>query len=133
MNSQFITGVRRLIQSIKNQLMITEGAADQIQLILENDFTLGGKVFRITIDGKGCDGFTYATGFTNADENDTVITSRETRVHIDPFTAFYLKKGALDYGFDTQGSEDGFIVTNFDQGNFEGKFWKDNEGLEPTF
>ena len=47
---------------------LTEAAFEQIRLIKSNDFTLDGHSFRLKIGGKGCDGFTYDTGFSQSDE-----------------------------------------------------------------
>ena len=45
------------------KLQVSGAAIQQIKLMLEHDYTLKGKIFRIKIGGKGCGGFTYQTGF----------------------------------------------------------------------
>ena len=52
-------------------------------------------------------------------------------VAIDPFTAFYLGETLIDYQFNYI-NEEGFVVTNEQQGDFEGKFWrKDKTKIPP--
>lgn len=114
---------------------LTERALSQILLILKHDHTLKGPYFRIQIDGKGCDGFTYATGFDSPSPDDFQIDvkyqSKNFTLLIDPFTSFYLKRGSLD--FIQNHDSEGFVVTNLDQADFEGKFWnKDQTKLPPT-
>ncbi len=122
----------------QNQIEVSLAALMQIKLILANDFTLKGKCFRLTIGGKGCDGFTYQTGFTDANEKDHVLiytlpNDKELiEIHLDPFTFHYFKQGKIDYLLNTETNEEGFVVENYDQNKYHGKFFKDKSTL-PDF
>lgn len=108
-------------------------ALGQISLIKENDYTLANKSFRIKITGKGCDGFKYSTAFTEEIPEDFKILVGEKKIPVllDPFTAFYLQRGEVDYFHDFETDQEGFVVSNYDQENFHGKFWKDAPELIP--
>ncbi len=119
------------------KLFVTDSAVRQIQLMQENDYTLEGLSFRIKIGGKGCEGFTYDTGFSELHADDLVIKQKydlinfELTVLIDPFTAFYTQEVTLDYLLDTTNNEEGFIVNNAADGQHRGKFFKDEAKLPP--
>lgn len=120
-------------QDIK--LLISDSAANQIQLILKNDYTLKGMLFRIKIGGKGCEGFTYEAGFSEEHQDDLIVNPlppyQELKILIDPFTAFYTQKLSLDFLFDSNLQQDGFIISNADEGSHRGKFFKDESKLPP--
>ncbi len=86
------------------QIDLTDSAFKQIQLILENDFTLEGHQFRLKIGGKGCDGFTYDTGFSTKIDDDIELIFKQNdesiSILLDDFTGFYCKEGLLDFLFD---------------------------------
>ena len=107
------------------QLDITEAAVQQIRLIKLHDYTLEGLDFRVKIGGKGCGGFTYATGFSAPLPDDLVLNVQGITILLDPFTAFYTKVGKLDYTFDSANNEEGFVVDNFAGDRYRGKFFKD--------
>jgi iron-sulfur cluster insertion protein len=119
------------------KLFVTDSAVRQIQLMQENDYTLEGHSFRIKIGGKGCEGFTYDTGFSEFHADDLVIKQSypligfDLTVLIDPFTAFYTQEVTLDYLLDTSNNEEGFIVNNAADGQHRGKFFKDESLLPP--
>ena len=119
------------------KLFVTDSAVRQIQLMQENDYTLEGLSFRIKIGGKGCEGFTYDTGFSELHPDDLVIKEKYELIHfeltvlIDPFTAFYTQEVTLDYLLDTTNNEEGFIVNNAADGQHRGKFFKDEGKLPP--
>ncbi len=119
------------------QLLITDSAVRQIQLMQENDYTLEGLSFRIKIGGKGCGGFTYDTGFSERHEDDLLISKKyplinaELTILIDPFTAFYTQSATLDYLLDPTSNEEGFVVNNAAEGDHKGKFYKDETKLPP--
>jgi iron-sulfur cluster insertion protein len=119
------------------KLFVTDSAVRQIQLMQENDYTLEGLSFRIKIGGKGCEGFTYDTGFSELHSDDLVIRQKYELIHfdltvlIDPFTAFYTQQVTLDYLLDTTNNEEGFIVNNAADGQHRGKFFKDEGRLPP--
>ena len=118
-------------------ILFTDSALIQIGLILENDFTVENKVFRIKIDGKGCEGFTYAMGFSDKDKGDNNRTysnpmgEKEIVIAMDPFTTFYVKNARIDFLLDPELNEDGFTLFNYDQEKYHGKFFKD-ESMVPS-
>ncbi|MBY0415266.1 MAG: hypothetical protein K2Q18_13935 [Bdellovibrionales bacterium] len=109
-------------------IMFTERALSQLKLIIDNDFTLAGKYFRVVVSGKGCEGFTYAAGFTDLQDDDFQIrianTEEEIYIIIDPFAAFYLQEASVDFIQDFTLDTEGFVITNHSQGEFKGKFWR---------
>ncbi len=110
------------------ELKVSESAVSQIKVILENDHTLAGQVFRIKIDGKGCGGFDYALGFTPAEKDDLKLPVGDNLfVHIDPFTAYYARTGIINYIFDPAQDIEGFSYINPDEKKFRGKFFKNEE------
>lgn len=122
------------------RLKFSEMALLQYKLIIENDFTLKGKYLRILISGKGCDGFTYSVGFTDWNEDDMKVRildhkgqdlSETFEVLMDPFTAFYLQEVTIDYLQDFANNNEGFTVTNENQKEFAGKFWRQQTDKVP--
>lgn len=118
-------------------VFFTERALNQLKIIIENDFTLAGKYFRIVISGKGCEGFTYAAGFTDLHEEDFQVkianTNDDIFIVIDPFAAFYLREASVDFIQDFNKDAEGFIITNHMQKKFQGKFWNKNPQDVPQF
>ncbi|MCM2349115.1 MAG: hypothetical protein NDI69_03780 [Bacteriovoracaceae bacterium] len=119
------------------KLFVTDSAVRQIQLMQDNDYTLEGLSFRIKIGGKGCEGFTYDTGFSELHPDDLVIIQSyplinfELKILIDPFTAYYTQEATLDYLLDITNNEEGFILNNAADGQHRGKFFKDETKLPP--
>lgn len=109
-------------------IMFTERALSQLKLIIENDFTLAGKYFRIVVSGKGCEGFTYAAGFTDMNDDDFHLrianTDEEIYIVVDPFAAFYLQVASVDFVQDFEQDSEGFVIVNHAQSEFKGKFWR---------
>jgi Fe-S cluster assembly iron-binding protein IscA len=119
------------------EVSLTEMAKSQLQLLLENDFTLSGLYFRLLISGKGCDGFTYSVGFTDWHQDDLKVLIRDENssvmieILMDPFTAFYLQKSSIDYVQDFANNSEGFVITNLNQKTFSGKFWRSDDTKVP--
>lgn len=113
----------------------TDRALQELKLILENDFTLAGKYFRLLISGKGCDGFTYSAGFTDFNQDDFLVNinnDEKEQIVIDPFAAFYLNDVTVDFIQDPAQDLEGFIIINNQQKEFQGKFFnKDQSKLPP--
>lgn len=121
-----------LPQNVKEyKIDISNAAASQIELMIENDFTLQDHIFRVKIGGKGCDGFEYHTGFSLPHEDDIILEYAKFKLHIDPFTAYYSKEASLDYLLNPNNNEDGFIFINYNEQNYEGKFFKDEAMVPP--
>ena len=124
------------LYSNEHKIKLTESAQMQMSLILENDFTLSGKYLRVLVSGKGCDGFTYSVGFTDLANDDVIIRSESSmnlELIMDPFTAFYLKNGVVDYVQDFANNNEGFVIENLNQKEFSGKFWKQAPEKVPQF
>jgi iron-sulfur cluster assembly protein len=111
-------------------LKISKIALAQLKIMQEMDYTLEGKYPRIAVKGKGCSGFDYALFFDTPKKNDVVVTFEKTNILLDPFTAFYFKNGTIDYKL--LPGEEGFIITNFDEELYQGKFYDKNPQLVPT-
>ena len=116
-----------------NQIVLTDQALTQIQLIRDNDYTLESSVLRLSIDGKKCEGFTYAIGFDSIKNDDIQIDLPEDiTIAMDPFTAHYCQNVVVDFQLDPENGVDGFVVENNDQKNYQGKFFKDGSNV-PDF
>lgn len=122
-------------QVIVPTVTFSDTALSQLKLIIENDFTLAGKFFRLLISGKGCDGFTYSVGFTDLKDDDFTVKinndGEDLEIVVDPFAAFYLQETSVDFVQDFENDNEGFVVTNHGQSNFRGKFWRKNEDRVP--
>ena len=120
----------------KPHIDLSTEAALQLRLIRHHDplHISGEKCLRIHVEEKGCQGFTYALGEGTPLPEDFVIDVGQDQaqgaipLHLDPFCAFYLQKGHIDYVVSESG-EDGFIVSNPEEAKFKGKFWKGKEEL----
>lgn len=105
------------------KIKITTQAIEQIKLMLEHDYTLEDKVLRISIDGKGCDGFDYAIGFTDQNEKDFIHKVSGISLHLDPFVSEHLYDFSIDYQANYEREEEGFVITNNESDKTKGKFW----------
>jgi Fe-S cluster assembly iron-binding protein IscA len=111
------------------KIQFTDRAFLQLKTIIENDFTLAGKYFRILISGKGCDGFTYSAGFTDLHIDDFEVKVINIEAHdelyiiIDPFAAFYLQNASVDFIQDFVLDSEGFVVINHAQEDYHLKFF----------
>jgi Fe-S cluster assembly iron-binding protein IscA len=117
------------------KINLTQAAFKQIMLMQQNDYTLDGMIFRLKIGGKGCDGFTYDTGFSKPLDDDIKLhfqfDEQSCELLVDPFTAHYCQSGQLDYMLNPKNNEDGFLFLNDNEENYAGKFFKD-ENLVPS-
>lgn len=112
------------------KIELSDAASRQILLIADNDYTLEGKKFRLKIGGKGCDGFTYEMGFDEIKVDDHILPYNTSHgrleIILDPFTAFYCQEGNLDFFFNPNSDEDGFLFLNHNEDKYVGKFFKDS-------
>jgi iron-sulfur cluster insertion protein len=119
-----------------HNIQFTERAVDEVELIIKNDFTLEGKHFRISISGKGCDGFDYSAGFSKEAPKDSKIEiigkDKKFFVLLDPFASYYLKNVLVEFVQDFTQDAEGFIIRNHDQKEFHGKFWRSSPEKVPT-
>ena len=114
------------------EIDLTNAAYQQIKLIRENDFTLDKQYFRLKIGGKGCDGFTYETGFSEKLDDDIVLIFNDLEILVDPFTFHYCKTGYLDFLLNPKNNEDGFVFINANEAQYHGKFFKDESMTPPS-
>lgn len=114
------------------RINFTQSAINELKLMLENDFTLAGKYFRIVISGKGCEGFTYSVGFTDIFEEDfSIQINDDFYVIVDPFAAFYLSDVTVDFIMDPVKDIEGFVIENHLQKEYQGKFFNKDESKLP--
>lgn len=115
------------------KITMTPLAKEQLKLILVNDYTITDQVFRLKIDGKGCNGFEYALGFTPKQSDDLcypILDATDTlNLTLDPFTAHYCQEGEIDYVVDHENDQEGFVFTNSNEKKYRGKFFKDETML----
>ena len=123
------------------KVTLSREAKRQLALFLEHDYTTKGKCLRLKITGKGCDGLTYSSFFDQERVDDFSISVElspeiKTTLLMDPFSAFYMQNVFLDYVFepftlDNQEPQEGFMIVNSAQEQYQGKFWKGQEELVP--
>lgn len=109
------------------QVELETEARDQLSMMWQFDPTLENKVFRFSIDGKGCDGFDYACGFDAANDDDFLVPIPEIpglSFAFDPFAARYMPFVHLRFERDLENNTEGFIIENLAQAQFKGKFWR---------
>ena len=69
-----------------------------------------GKNLRIFIQGIGCSGFSYGFTFDEEREGDTVVSSGDLTVLVDPNSAPHRTGSSVDFVDDQRGT--GFLVDN---------------------
>lgn len=118
-----------------HNIQLTPRASKEIELMIQNDFTLEGKHFRISISGKGCDGFDYSAGFSKEHPKDSKIEimgqDQIFFILLDPFASYYLKNVSVDFVQNFSLDAEGFIIKNHDQKEFHGKFWRSSPEKVP--
>ena len=123
-------------------IQLTLKAKKELALIIENDPTTPGLHFRLQITGKGCDGFTYSCGFDQQLCDDFILDlslqphTQTLPIAIDPFTAFYLQDGIIDFVQEFATSpeiedQEGFVIINKSEEKFRKKFWLKQNSLVP--
>jgi Fe-S cluster assembly iron-binding protein IscA len=119
------------------KLTLSNEALKQIDLRMRYEPNMENKVFRIHIDGKGCDGFTFGAYFTVKDQDDfefgfsSPLSENQIKVVVEPFTAYYAPVIWLDYKFDPGTDEEGFEIKIEGSEQFSGKFFNDQEAQLP--
>ena len=111
-------------------ISLSHEAARQLHLMFQHDPTLQNRCFRIHIQSKGCEGFRYALGMGENLPQDFIVKTEGIDIHLDPFCAFYLQEGTIDY-IVLESGEDGFTITNTREGQYRKKFWKKDPKLIP--
>lgn len=109
------------------QVELESEAHEQLSMMWQFDPTLENKVFRFSIDGKGCDGFDYACGFDQVNSDDFLVAIpgiEGLKFAFDPFAARYMPYVHLRFKRDLDNGTEGFIIENLAQDQFKGKFWR---------
>jgi Fe-S cluster assembly iron-binding protein IscA len=124
---------KNLVEQPKIEL--TQEALEQLELMLIHEQALAGMGFRVNIEGKGCDGFKYALGFTSSLDDDLEIQiplkTRTLTIFMDPFTAYYTPSSELHYHCDWNTDEEGFVLKIHQADLYQGKFWRKNPDRVP--
>lgn len=121
------------------QIVISDEALRELNLLIENDLQLQSKILRIEISGKGCEGFEYFMCPHFEMEDDFIVNPTSElgekvsiNIHFSPFCAYYLQGAKIEFYQDPSNDEEGFIITNEKGYEFHGKFWlKDQSKLPP--
>ena len=114
------------------RVLVSDEAVRQLELMYHLDHTLKNKVFRIQISGKGCAGFSYECGWTEALHEDFICETRlKIPIHMTPFCAFYTQHCEIDYQFDDLQGQEGFLLLNHKQKDDTGKFWRNDPTKTP--
>ncbi len=90
--------------------MVTEKAVAKVRSFQTGNKEAEGKFFRVYVQGGGCSGFQYGFTFDEKRDDDSVISTGELTVVVDPVSLPYLQGATVDYMEDFRGS--GFVVQN---------------------
>ena len=91
-------------------ISISPRAADMVREFATATPDAAGKDLRIFIRGVGCSGFAYGFAFDDRHDDDTVVTSSDINVIVDPQSAPHLDGASVDFIDDHRGR--GFVVDN---------------------
>ena len=91
-------------------LVVTEKAVQKVKAFETGNKEAVGRIFRVYVQGGGCSGFQYGFTFDEKRDDDTLFTSGELTVAVDPMSLPYLQGATVDYKEDFSGS--GFFVQN---------------------
>lgn len=97
------------IEAQDQLLTVTPAATTKIQELRDQE-GLADKGLRVRVVGGGCHGFSYALGFDDQKENDTVQTVDDIDFLVDKFSAPYLVGASVDYVEGLMGA--GFKIGN---------------------
>ena len=86
-------------------VILTDRAAKQIVQIKENENLDENLYLRVAVEGGGCSGLNYKLGFDIRTDEDTIVTSNNIEIVIDPKHLMYLNGITIDYpdGLDARG------------------------------
>lgn len=87
----------------------TESATTKIRELQERE-ELQNKGLRVRVVGGGCHGFSYALGFDDIKETDTILEMGGVQFLVDKFSAPYLMGAEVDYVDGLMGA--GFKISN---------------------
>ena len=101
-----VTEARTLEEQI---LSATPAATTKIRELQERE-ELHDKGLRVRVVGGGCHGFSYALGFDDIKDTDTILEIGGVRFLVDKFSAPYLMGAEVDYVDSLMGA--GFKISN---------------------
>ncbi|MBL7805862.1 MAG: iron-sulfur cluster assembly accessory protein [Saprospiraceae bacterium] len=86
-------------------IMLTNGAAEQLNLIRQQENIPSDYCLRVGVKGGGCSGFSYILGFDQMEANDDVFEVNGIRVVMNKAHAIYLLGMEIDFvnGLDNRG------------------------------
>jgi len=94
----------------KNSLVFTEGAANKVKTLIEDEKNPNLNL-RVFITGGGCSGFQY--GFTfdeKIQDGDSEIVKCGVKLLVDPMSIQYLRGAEIDYQEGLEGAQ--FVIKN---------------------
>jgi|ERR1051325_9140052 iron-sulfur cluster assembly accessory protein len=91
-------------------IQVTENAAKQIRVLLDESEDHRGKALRVHVEGGGCSGMQYGMMFDRKKADDVMFSQHGVDVLIDPQSLEFLKGSTIDYVESIQGS--GFRIQN---------------------
>lgn len=102
-------------------IQFTDRAVLQARMYQDTHAQARGKMLRVWIADKNCDGFQYGVAFDDAQEGDHELHFGSLTVLVDPGTAQYIGGAEVDYVEDERGK--GFLVQHPEADKFRGKFF----------
>lgn len=113
MSQTTTTDPRATEGATQSDILLTEGAANSIREIIQQQQLEMGKVYlRVGVKGGGCSGFSYTLDLVEEEpgENDEALEHRGIRILVDSKSLLYLSGTEIDYKDEMMGS--GFVFKN---------------------
>ncbi len=89
-------------QTLERPVTLTERAAKRVNAILSKEAS--GSALRISVNGGGCSGFSYAFDIGTTKGEDDIVVSRDgATVLIDAVSVEYMKGATIDFVDDLMG------------------------------
>ena len=115
--------------SERKSVVMTLKARSEAQKLQSMQSEFAGKVLRLYLEGKGCDGFYYGVTFDAVSTEDIQFDQGVDEggeafvpVIVDPETMQFVEGAEIDWVDDERGR--GFLVNNPEQKAYRGKFFK---------
>ncbi len=91
-------------------VQLTEKAITKVKDFGVQNEAYKGKIFRVYVQGGGCNGFSYGFTFDQHRDGDEVNKAGDIDILLDPQSAKYLNGARIDYVEDYKGT--GFVIEN---------------------
>ncbi len=99
------------METIEEQVTITESAVKQIQEIMKEEGPDFNSALRIFVQGGGCSGFQYGFTFDNeVNEDDWQFNKDGVKVVVDSMSMQYLEGATIDFKKQLSGAN--FVISN---------------------